>query len=167
MPFLNQRKSGWWEWPQQWFHDPSPRKQNWPKWVRIGQMRTNWPRKNSMSTNWPKNRYELTKVRANWLKYELTWERIDFVPNKIPFMLGLSGLDTLGIFSALLKTTFMTYLLSCTPSLFWPFDIPRKDVFCLEFYFRWKYFALIDHILSENICLFCFCILVSNIYHKN
>ena len=53
---------------------------NWLKWVRIDQMRTNWPKKNFMSTNWSKNEYEFTKMRANWLKYELTWERIDFVP---------------------------------------------------------------------------------------
>ena len=47
-----------------------------------------------------------------------------------------------------------------------PFDISWKDVFCLVFYFRWKYFVLIDHILSETICLFCFCVLFSNIYTK-
>ena len=28
------------------------------------------------------------------------------------------------------------------------------------------YFVLIDHILSETICLFCFCVLFSNIYSK-
>ena len=47
-----------------------------------------------------------------------------------------------------------------------PFDITRKDIFCLAFYFKWKYFVLIDHILSETICLFCFCALFSNIYPK-
>ena len=47
-----------------------------------------------------------------------------------------------------------------------PFDITQKDVFCLAFYFKWKYFVLIDHILSETICLFCFCALFSNIYPK-
>ena len=35
-----------------------------------------------------------------------------------------------------------------------PFDIISKDVFCLAFYFEWKYFVLIDHILSETICLY-------------
>ena len=30
---------------------------------------------------------------------------------------------------------------------------------CLAFYFRRKYFVLIDHILSENICLFYFYVL--------
>ena len=48
-----------------------------------------------------------------------------------------------------------------------PFDVSRKDIFCLAFYFKWKYFVLIDHILSETICLFCFfCVLFSNIYPK-
>ena len=48
-----------------------------------------------------------------------------------------------------------------------PFDISWKDVFfCLAFYFRWKSFVLIDHIMSETICLFCFCVLFSNIYTK-
>ena len=47
-----------------------------------------------------------------------------------------------------------------------PFDITRKDVFCLAFYYKWKYFVLNDHILSETICLFCFCILFSNMYPK-
>ena len=27
--------------------------------------------------NWPKNEYELTEMRTNWLKCELTWERIE------------------------------------------------------------------------------------------
>ena len=48
-----------------------------------------------------------------------------------------------------------------------PFDITLKDVFCLAFHFKWKYFVLIDHTLSETICLFCFCVLFSNIYPKN
>ena len=39
-----------------------------------------------------------------------------------------------------------------------------KTFFCLAFYFKWKYFVLIDHILSETICLSCFCVLFSNIY---
>ena len=47
-----------------------------------------------------------------------------------------------------------------------PFDISWKDVFCLAFYFKWKYFVLTDHILSETICLFYFCVLFSNIYTK-
>ena len=47
-----------------------------------------------------------------------------------------------------------------------PFDITRKDVFCLAFYFERKYFVLNDHILSETICLFCFCVLFSNMYPK-
>ena len=38
--------------------------------------------------------------------------------------------------------------------------------FCLAFYFKWKYFVLVDHILSETICLLCFCVLLSNIYTK-
>ena len=37
----------------------------------------------------------------------------------------------------------------------------RRFFFCLAFYFKWKYFVLIDHILSETICLFCFCVLFS------
>ena len=35
---------------------------------------------------------------------------------------------------------------------------------CLGFYVKWNYFVLIDHILSETICLFCFCVLFSNKY---
>ena len=46
------------------------------------------------------------------------------------------------------------------------FDITQKDVFCLAFYFEWKYFDLVGHILSETICLFCFCVLFSNWYPK-
>ena len=38
--------------------------------------------------------------------------------------------------------------------------------FCLMFYFKWKYFVLTDNVLSETICLFCFCVLFSNIYPK-
>ena len=45
-------------------------------------------------------------------------------------------------------------------------DITRKDIFCLAFYFKWKYFVLNDHILSETICLLCFCVLFSNMYPK-
>ena len=45
-----------------------------------------------------------------------------------------------------------------------PFDITRKDIFCLAFYFKWKYFVLVDHILSETICLFCLGVL--SIYSK-
>ena len=33
-------------------------------------------------------------------------------------------------------------------------------------YLKWKYFVLIDNILSETICLFCFCVLFSNMYPK-
>ena len=54
-------------------------------------------------------------------------------------------------------------------SMIWdycPFDISWKDVFCLVFYFKWKYFVLIDHILSETVCLLFFCVLFSNIYTK-
>ena len=45
-------------------------------------------------------------------------------------------------------------------------DITRKDMFRLAIYFKWKYFGLTDHVLSETICLFCFCILFPNIYPK-
>ena len=38
---------------------------------------------------------------------------------------------------------------------YYPLDISRKDVFCLAFYFKGKYFVLVYHILSETICLFC------------
>ena len=48
----------------------------------------------------------------------------------------------------------------------WYIEITRKDVFCLAFYFKWKYFVLIDYILSEIICLFCLCVLFSNTYPK-
>ena len=47
--------------------------------------------------------------------------------------------------------------------IYCPFDI-IEEVFCLVFYFKRKYFILLDHILSETICLFCFCVLFSNIY---
>ena len=51
-------------------------------------------------------------------------------------------------------------------STYCPFDISQKDVFCLAFYLKWKYFVLIDYILSETTCLFCFCVLFSNMYPK-
>ena len=38
--------------------------------------------------------------------------------------------------------------------------------FCLAFYFKWKYFVLIDHILSETIWPVCFCVLFLNMYLK-
>ena len=52
-----------------------------------------------------------------------------------------------------------------------PFDITRKNVvffsfFRLAFYLKWKCIAKIDHILSETTCLFCSCVLFSNIYPK-
>ena len=47
-----------------------------------------------------------------------------------------------------------------------PFDISWKDGFCLAFYFKWKYFVLVDHILSETICLSCFSVLFTNICTK-
>ena len=53
-----------------------------------------------------------------------------------------------------------------TKNTYSPFDISWKDVFCLAFYFKWKYFVLVDHILSETICLLCFCVLFSYIYTK-
>ena len=37
-------------------------------------------------------------------------------------------------------------------------NIFLKDIFCLEFYLKWKHFVLIDHNLSETICLFYFCV---------
>ena len=55
---------------------------------------------------------------------------------------------------------WMTVLYYC------PFDISWKDVFCLALCFKWKYFVLVDHILSEAICLLCFWVLFSNIYSK-
>ena len=42
----------------------------------------------------------------------------------------------------------------------------KKVFFCLAFYSKWKCFVPIYHILSETICLSCFCILFSNIYPK-
>ena len=47
-----------------------------------------------------------------------------------------------------------------------PFDISRKDILCLAFYLKWNCSVLIDHILSETICLFCFCVLFSNMYSR-
>ena len=38
--------------------------------------------------------------------------------------------------------------------------------FGLAFYFNCRYFVLIYHILLETICLFCFCVLFSNMYPK-
>ena len=55
----------------------------------------------------------------------------------------------------------------CLPKCgYCPFDISWKEVFCLAFYLTWKYFVLVDYILSETICLFCFCVLFSNMYPK-
>ena len=52
------------------------------------------------------------------------------------------------------------------PFNYCPFNITLEDVFCLEFYFKWKHFVLINHILSETTWIFCFCVLFSNIYPK-
>ena len=48
--------------------------------------------------------------------------------------------------------------LSSVEYAYCPFDISRKDVFCLAFYLKWKYFVLIDYILWETIWLFSFCV---------
>ena len=42
----------------------------------------------------------------------------------------------------------------------------EKTFFCSALYSKWKCSILINHILSETICLFCFCALFSNIYCK-
>ena len=67
--------------------------------------------------------------------------------------------------------TFQNYMNFVNPKYldrqdYCPFDISRKDVFCLAFHLKWKYFVLIDYIVSETICLFCFCVLFSNMYPK-
>ena len=64
------------------------------------------------------------------------------------------------------QNTASDQTLMCLSFIYYHFDITRKTFFCLPFYFKWKYFDLLDHILSETICLFCFCIFFSNIYHK-
>ena len=69
-------------------------------------------------------------------------------------------------YHCLILCVFVSFFLSITQVCYCPFDISWKDVFCLAFYFKWKYFVLIDHILSETICLLCFCVLFSNIYTK-
>ena len=52
-------------------------------------------------------------------------------------------------------------LLSCQHHL------KRFFFFCLAVYFKWwKYFVLIDRILTKTICLRCFCVLFLNIYPK-
>ena len=53
-------------------------------------------------------------------------------------------------------------------STYCAFDSYRQDVLCLAIYFKWKYFVLIDNIIRNHfmICLFCFCVLFSNIYPK-
>ena len=48
--------------------------------------------------------------------------------------------------------------------IYYSFNITRKYMFCFVFYFEWKYFVLIDHILSETICLFCSCVFFSQIF---
>ena len=69
------------------------------------------------------------------------------------------GVDNLRVWYCSVST-FRKFMGYC------PFDISWKDVFCLAFYFKWKCFVLIDHILLETICLLCFCVLFSNIYTK-
>ena len=50
-------------------------------------------------------------------------------------------------------------------NVYCPFDITRKD-----FFFAWRFILneniLTDHILSETICLLCYCVLFSNMYPK-
>ena len=41
-----------------------------------------------------------------------------------------------------------------------------EKCFLLRILFKMKVFVLIDNILSETICIFCFCVLFSNIYPK-
>ena len=56
---------------------------------------------------------------------------------------------------------------SNTPSALLSFQqLLERRFFCLVFYFKGKYFVLIDHIWSETKCFLCFCVLSSNIYTK-
>ena len=70
-------------------------------------------------------------------------------------------------FSVLINKIIL-YVYECFANIvsYCPFDISWKDVFCLAFYLKWKYFVLFDCIFSEIICLFCFCVLFSNMYPK-
>ena len=65
-----------------------------------------------------------------------------------------------------ISTFLMIKALAGAMLFYCPFDISWKDVFCLVFYFIRKYFVLVDHILSETICLLCFCVFFSSIYTK-
>ena len=58
--------------------------------------------------------------------------------------------------SILIIASFMVTFFLCLVLTYSPFDNTRKDVFCLAFYFKLKYFVLIDHILSETILSFLF-----------
>ena len=82
--------------------------------------------------------------------------------NDILFMILVIGNHYAILFS------YLIVRLAPDSSDYCPFSISRKDVFCLAFYLKWKYFVLIDYtrILSETICLFCFCVLFSNMYPK-
>ena len=72
----------------------------------------------------------------------------------------------LKIFYCFINQRYWTQVICNIAFSYCPFDISWKDVFCSAFYFKWKYFVLVDHILSETICLLCFCVLFSNIYTK-
>ena len=56
-----------------------------------------------------------------------------------------------------LEVKFSIYLNRCVfvmdTEVYCPFDITWKDFVCLAFYFEFIYFVLIDHFLSEIICL--------------
>ena len=53
-----------------------------------------------------------------------------------------------------------------------PFKYPDSSTSLGETFLAWRFIlnentvVLIDHILSETICLFCFCVLFSNMYPK-
>ena len=68
---------------------------------------------------------------------------------------------------AVFKPDFILFVKFCqsfVPPNYCPFNISRKDSFCLVLYFKQKYFVLIDQILSETICHVCSCVVFSNIY---
>ena len=73
--------------------------------------------------------------------------------------------------ATLIQRFYKNHFISRTKD-YCPFDITRKDVFCLAFYFKWKYFVLSDYILSEpfvfSVFVFCsqICTLKLNLWTK-
>ena len=78
-----------------------------------------------------------------------------------PFLSGAMGIYVVGTQCKTISYELPQHIFSCTI-----LSTSLGKIFCMAFQFKCHYFALTDHILTETICFFCFCVLFSYIYPK-